>query len=127
MRYICAFLLLCLFAFGTAAFAQDYPKAEVFGGYSFLNVDTNGLTSRQNLNGWEAAVSGNVNKWYAAEFDVSGYYKTYGVDLTSLGLGTLNVKVDDYSYLGGLRVNLRPVFFHALLGGDHLTGSALGF
>ncbi len=72
-RYIRASLLLfCLFAFGTAAFAQDYPRAEVFGGYSFANIDTNGLTSRQNLNGWEADVSGNFNKWYAAEFDVSG-------------------------------------------------------
>jgi opacity protein-like surface antigen len=127
MRYVRAFLLLCLFASGTAALAEDYPKAEVFGGYSFLNIDTNGLTSRQNLNGWEAAVSGNFNRFYAAEFDVSGYYKNYGVDLSSLGLGTLNVKVDDYAFLGGPRWNVRPTFFHILLGGDHLTGSALGF
>jgi opacity protein-like surface antigen len=127
MRYVRAFLLLCLFAFGTAVFAQDYPRAEVFGGYSFVNIDTNGLTSRQNLNGWEASVSGNFNKQYAIEGDVSGYYKTYSLDLTSLGLGTVNVKVDDYSFLAGPRWNMRPVFFHALLGGDHLTGSALGF
>jgi hypothetical protein len=115
MRYIRAFLLLCLFAFGTAAFAQDYPRAEVFGGYSFLNIDTNGLTSRQNFNGWEASVSGNFNKWYAAEVDVSGYYKTY-----------MGVKVDDYFFAAGPRWNLRPAFFHILLGGDRLTGSTLG-
>src|SRR5713101_53991 len=115
MRHGWIFLLLCLW--GTA-FAQDYPKAEIFGGYSYLNIDTNGLTSRQSANGWEAALSGNFNRWFAAEADVSGYYKTYKVDLTNLalGLGIVNVKVDDYSYLAGPRVNLRPAFFHALLG-----------
>jgi hypothetical protein len=35
------------------------------------------------------------------------------------------VDVHDYSYLAGPRVNFRPVFVHALIGGDHLTGSAL--
>jgi len=92
-----------------------------------LNIDTNGLTSRQSANGWEAAVSGNFNKWFAVEGDVSGYYKTYSVNLEALNLGTVNVKVTDYSYAGGPRINLRPIFVHALFGGDHLTGSALGF
>jgi len=36
-------------------------------------------------------------------------------------------KVTDYSYAAGPRINIRPLFIHALIGGDHLTGSALGF
>ncbi len=118
-------LLFCLFVSGFA-FGQD-SRGDLFGGYSYLNIDTNGLTSRQNANGWEASVSGNFNRWFAVEGSVSGYYKNYSVNLENLGLGTLDVKVTDYSYAAGPRINLRPIFIHALFGGDHLTGSAAGF
>ncbi len=103
----------------------DVPKAEVFAGYSYLNIDTNNLTSRQSSNGWETSVSGNFNKWLAVEFDFSGHYKTYGI--TVPGAGAFNVRVTDYSYLAGPRIIFRPFFVHALFGGDHLTGSASGF
>lgn len=102
-------------------------KADVFGGYSYLNIDTNGLSSRQSANGWEASVSGNFNKWFAVEGDVSGYYKSYSINLSALNLGTAVVKVTDYAFAGGPRINLKPIFVHALFGGDHLTGSAQGF
>lgn len=110
-------------------FSGYTPKAEIFAGYSYLNVDTNNLTSRQSAHGWETSISGNFNKWLAVEFDVSGHYKTYGVDLGNVlpGAGVLDVRVTDYSYLAGPRINLRPLFVHALFGGDHLTGSAAGF
>jgi len=108
--------------------AQEYPRADVFGGYSYLNIDTNGLTSRQSANGWEAGAAGNFNRWFGAEFDVSGYYKKYSVPVnTPLVTGTFNVSVRDYSYLAGPRANFRPLFLHALLGGDHLSGSTSGF
>ena len=126
MRCVCA--LLFFVAVPALAFGQD-SKADLFGGYSYVNIDTNGLTSRQSANGWEASVSGNFNKWFAVEGDVSAFYKTYNVNLSGLGfgLGIVDVKVTDYSYSGGPRINLRPVFIHALFGGDHLTGSALGY
>lgn len=124
MRRICSFLF-CLIA-SSFVFGQE-SKADLFGGYSYLNIDTNGLASRQSANGWEASVSGNFNKWFAVEGDVSGYYKSYSVDLAALNLGTLVVKVTDYSYAAGPRINFKPIFVHALFGGDHLTGSALGF
>jgi opacity protein-like surface antigen len=122
-----------LFALGLAAIfcgpanAQDVPRYEIFGGYSYLNADTNNLAtpSRQSANGWEASFSWNYNKWFALEGDVGGYYKTEAVNTANLGLdlGIVNLKVSDYGYLGGPRFNFRPVFFHALVGGDHLTGS----
>lgn len=120
-----------MFVLSPPALAQETPKVEVFGGYSYLNADTNNLASpsRQSANGWEASVSGNFNKWFAVEGSVSGYYKTYSVDVSALGLGlnTIDLNVHDYSFVGGPRLNFRPVFFHALVGADHLTGSVLGF
>src|SRR5712692_9221348 len=114
-------------AFCSSALAQDVPRVEVFGSYSYLNVDTNGLSSRQSANGWEAAVSGNFNRWFAVEGDFSGYYKTYTFNVLFPGLPTtVNVDVHDYGFMGGPRFNYGPVFVHALIGGDHLSGSALG-
>jgi hypothetical protein len=55
---------------------------------------------------------------------VSGYYKTYNINLEPIGI--FHVKVTDYSYAGGPRINLGPIFIHALFGGDHLTGSIMG-
>ncbi len=98
--------------FCCSTFAQDYPRAEVFGGYSYLNIDTNNLSSRQSANGWEAAVSGNTNRWLGFEGDFSGYYKSIA-----------GVSISDYGFLGGPRFNARPAFVHALVGVDRLTGS----
>jgi membrane-associated protease RseP (regulator of RpoE activity) len=121
-------LALLLSLVGCSAFAQDYPRAEVFGGYSYLNLDVNDLGPRESANGWEASVAGNFNRWFAIEGSVAGYYKTYTVDLNFItpGLGTFDIKARDYSYVAGPRFNFRPVFVHALVGGDHLSGSALG-
>jgi opacity protein-like surface antigen len=111
----------------TSTFGQDVPRVDVFGGYSYLSADTNGLTSsRQNANGWEASVSGNFNRWLAVEGDFSGYYKTYHFNVTGFGLGIQNVNVNDFALIGGPHVNIRPAFFHALVGFDSLTGSAGG-
>jgi hypothetical protein len=117
MRHVCALVFFCLVAFGFGL-AQD-SRADLFGGYSYLNIDTNGLSSRQSANGWEASISANFNRWFAAEADASGYYKSYDI----LGV---NVAVRDYSYVAGPRFNFKPVFVHALIGGDHLSAGALG-
>ncbi len=108
-------LLSCIFAV-----AQDYKKAEVFGGYQYTNVDDQGSgLGRQGFNGWNAAVSGYFTKNVGVTADFAGAYKTIeGVD----------VKV--YSYLFGptLRVPMDKAtpFVHALFGGAHLSGSAGG-
>jgi len=124
---VSAFTLGLTLLYCTSAVAQDEPRIEVFAGYSYLNIDTNGLADRQSANGWEASVSGNLNRRIALEGSVAGYYKTYPFDFTTFGLGTVDVHVHDYSYLAGPRLNLRPIFIHALVGGDHLRGSANGY
>ena len=110
--------LFCLIA-SVASLGQDYPKAEVYGGYSYVNIDTNGLTSRQSANGWEASIAGSFSRWFAVEGDFGGFYKTYSE-------AGVEVKVTDYFFAGGPRINVRPLFIHALIGGDHLTGSSSG-
>jgi hypothetical protein len=133
MRYpLIAVILGCLCS---SSFAQSAPSGEVFGGYSYLNFDTNGLTSsRQSANGWEAAGVFNASRWLGFEGDVAGYYKNY-----SLGTGFGSLDAHDYSFVGGPRLSYRQhssttIFGHALFGGDNgslnvpgSSGSQTGF
>ena len=117
-------VMVCCLIFSSLLAAQDYKRADFFGGYSYLNIDTNGLSDRQSANGWETSTSVNVNKWLAAEGDISGYYKNFKIGFGDVGIA--NVHVTDSGFVFGPRVNFRPAFFHVLLGVDHLTGSASG-
>jgi hypothetical protein len=95
-----------------AVVAQEYPKAEVFGGYQYTR------TSGTGLNGWNAAVNGNLNHWFGVTGDFSGQYKSLsGVDLRN------------YTYTFGPTLSARQIrtftpFVHGLFGGFHqsLTG-----
>ena len=44
------------------AVAQDFPKAEIFGGYQFSRQNSS------NLNGWNASLTGNFNHWRDQRF-----------------------------------------------------------
>jgi hypothetical protein len=114
MRYACAFLLLC-----GLVFAQDVPRTEIFFGYSYLNVDTNGLTSRLNTNGADISFVANLSQWAGAETNFSAYYKRLTID----GVG---VSLRDYNIVFGPRLHYKWAFAHALAGLDDVGGSALG-
>jgi hypothetical protein len=99
--------------------AQEYPKAEVFGGYQYLHFGGNGTDV--NANGWNASLTGNFNKWFGVAADFSGAYKT-------INIGGVNVDTKVYSYTGGPVVSLNSggkvnPFVHALFGGAHVSGS----
>jgi len=111
MRWSVVFV--CLVA--ATGFTQDFPRAEIFGGASYANIDTNGLSSRQNAAGWESSVSVNALQWIGGEADFSGYYKS--ID---------GVPIRDYSVAAGPRFNVKPIFVHALFGMDRLSASAFG-
>ena len=104
--------------FSTLGYEQNVPRLEAFGGFSFLNAGTNGLAARQNVAGFEGSVAVHVNKWLAGEGDIGGYYKT--IQITNVGTYGFH----DYTVMGGPRFNIRKAFFHALVGIDHLAGSA---
>jgi hypothetical protein len=99
----------------------------VYGGYSFVSVDTNGLTSRQSANGWEAGANFPVRSWFDIEGSFGGYYKSFpGMDLSIVSLSPIHVH--DISYGVGPRFNYRGIrsttlFARVLIGGDTLTGS----
>lgn len=96
---------------------QDPPKAEVFGGFSVLHINS-GDSSFTPV-GWQASLAGNINPKMGIVADFSGQYKD-------------GVKV--HSYMGGLRYNHRmekvTPFVHAMLGGTRVgdsTSSLNGF
>ena len=98
--------------------AQDYPRAEVFGGYQYLHIGSMGADV--NANGWNASLTGNFNKWFGVTGDFSGAYKT---------VGSADARL--YTYTGGPVINLNHggtinPFVHVLFGGAHLTASLSG-
>src|SRR6266536_3673932 len=86
------------------AVAQDVPKAEVFGGYSWAGG---------NFHGWNASVTANVTKQLGIVADFSGHY---GSEIE----GSILVKKDAHSFLFGPRVSFRgkrlTPFVYALFG-----------
>ena len=69
----CAVLVFTLSVLATA---QEAPKAEVFGGFSYLHLDTKGAAGVEaNHYGWNAALSLNANRWFGITADLSGHYK----------------------------------------------------
>jgi len=51
-------VILCVCS--TAMLAQDFPKAEIYGGYSYASMPV--LSKRANANGWDASATVNLYK-----------------------------------------------------------------
>jgi opacity protein-like surface antigen len=99
---ICS-VILCL---PFIAAAQDYPKVEVFTGYSYFRGDLDA-----NFHGWNASVAGNFNRWFGVVGDVSGHYvDNFNVHLFQAG--------PKFTYRGNERVN---PYVQTLLGGARLS------
>jgi hypothetical protein len=52
--------------------AQEFARAEAFGGYAFARNDD------RNMHGWNGAVTLNLRKWLGISADMSGQYMTLG-------------------------------------------------
>jgi len=62
---------LCL----AAAAADDTPKVEVYGGFSFLHIDDNGLQApKRNFAGWDTEFQYNITKLLGITADIGGNY-----------------------------------------------------
>ena len=96
--------------------AQETPKAEVFGGFSILTAKDSG--SRVTFPGWQASVTGNINERFGIVGDFGGNYKDDPVECPQCKL---------YTFMGGPRISNRvekaTVFGHALFGGSKLSAS----
>ncbi len=105
--------ILFIVACTVPAVAQEgLPKAEFFGGYQYLRI---GGPSGANTNGWNAAVTGNINHWFGVTADFSGGYKSFG---------EISAKANTYTFgpTFTLRGNRVSPFAHALFGGFHASG-----
>ncbi len=107
--FVAASLLLLL---PLAAIAQDKPKVEIFGGYSYVHTDD---ALDLDLHGWNASVTGNLNKWFGITADFSGHYGD-----VSLSPG-VRADVSAHLFMGGPQIAYRKndvwqPFGHLLLG-----------
>ncbi len=106
---------LCLLA--VPALAQDdYPRVEIFGGYSYLRTDKIFETSIPK--GWNASIAGNFHRNIGLEADFSGHYGN------ELGFNHSN-----HLFLFGPKVAVRRDKFtpwaHALFGASRIRASGL--
>lgn len=118
--------LLCIgvLLFAGITSAQDAPKVEVFGGYSYMHFSVGNGLPGSNFNGGSGSVSFNVNNWLGIVGDFGGYHTGSFVAGPSGSVIT---------YLFGPKIAFRrekvTPFVQALFGGAHLSagGTLNGF
>lgn len=122
------FILTLLSIMSLAAMAQEAPKAEVFGGYSYFRANSDGEGT--NLNGWHASVAGNFNKVVGIAAEFSGHYGKESVTVPGTTPVTVRADYNAYTFLFGPRFSYRnnerlTPFAHVLIGGTRakVTGS----
>ena len=114
-------IAVVVFLISTSMFAsaQDYPKAEAFGGFQYTSFDTFNI-QRSNLMGWDAQVTDYLNKPFGLTLDASGSYGKPDV-------GGFTTPLRSYAFLVGptLRAPLEKStpFVHALFGFGHISNS----
>jgi len=126
MRKLLISVLLALCA-PAAALAQDAPRVEVFGGYSYQTTE-----EEIGGHGWEASIAGNFTDWFGVKADFSGHYGSDSERLSSIGLPILSPVVPpvpgfmvdtdtrEHRFMAGPQFTLRSdrfsVFAHGLVG-----------
>lgn len=124
-KFLLAVLLLGLLAL--PLMAQDNPRVEVFGGWQYQHLGGNGLSLNM-PEGWDASLTGNINKHFGVTGDFSGSYKSETVTTES---GSASASLHLYTYTGGPVVaydfggKINP-FAHVLFGGFTIGGSGSG-
>jgi len=115
MLRIFAGALLALLIPLAAAAQQEFPKAEVFGGYSYLKADSQGF-GLNGLNGWNASVAGNLTSWFGIVGELRGHYGSPDV----FGFTVPFVNMNSYTFMGGPKLSYRSrsatPFAHFLIG-----------
>jgi hypothetical protein len=123
MRKLLVVVVLLVFA-GIYAVAQDVPATEIFGGYSFLHIDTGVSPLPSQI---PAGFNADLTHYFAGPLGLTGdfqyHHKSYN---NSIFDGTANL----YSFHGGPRFKARSgkvqPFAHALFGFSHLGLSPAG-
>src|SRR4051812_40417975 len=94
--------------------AQETPRFEVFGGYSFLHG-----YPQFDRHGWEVSGNYNLNRWLGVKLDVSGHYGT--LEVPPLFVSDEHL----HTFLAGPQLSWRKgrgsLFLHQLLGVAHTS------
>jgi opacity protein-like surface antigen len=120
-------LMLCCAPFSLAQQADEYPKNEVFVGYSYQSADVNSLTpdpGRAGLQGVNLEYTRNINSVVGITADFSGHVRR---ETFTIGTGEFRHDREQYNLLGGVQFKARnrsraTPFAHALLGGALFRG-----
>jgi opacity protein-like surface antigen len=112
-----ALVFVAFVSFTALVNAQETPKYELFGGYSYLRQ------TNTNFNGWEASGAYNFNHWIGVKLDADGHYWS---DSRS---GVFSVNLSNHEIMLGPQVSWRQkrftLFAHTLFGysrfHDHFT------
>lgn len=103
-----------------SAVAQDTPKAEIFGGYSYLRANPGLGAPGINLNGGSGSVAFNPTKIIGVVGDFGVYHAG--------NIYNSGVSGNVFSYLFGPRLSYRrdriTPFAQALFGGAHASGGS---
>jgi opacity protein-like surface antigen len=119
-------VLLCglLLALSLPAMAQDQPRFDLFGGYSYVRVSipTSGTSGNitSNLNGGSGAAAFYLNRWLGVVGDFGGYK----LGTLKQGSQSLDVSGSVFTYLFGPRIRFGAEAFtpfaQVLFGGAHI-------
>ncbi len=119
-KYFLILVTVSLLLLSSSVLGQDgdYPKVEVFGGFSWLEVDADGGEDVR-FYGWQASISGNFHENIGIVFDAGGRYSSF-----------LDITAQLYEFLAGPRFTMRiedgALFLHALAGLNHARIAGLG-
>jgi opacity protein-like surface antigen len=125
-KYFLSLFTVILLLLSSSALGQDgdYPKVEVFGGFSYFSADAG---TRESFFGWQASISANFHENIGFTLDSGGQYDT-----------NFGITLEAYEFLLGPRYIIRGErftgFAHALIGLEHAhaggfsdTAFAMGF
>jgi hypothetical protein len=133
------FLLAVILAFGSAAFAEDFPKVEVAVDYSYARFSPSHayISDSFSLNGGGGSVDYNLTKYIGLKGDFQGYGSNTKNFSIPAGVGpcpaggspcTGNIQGNLFTYQFGPQVGIRTgkfrPFGHLLFGGAHSNGGA---
>jgi opacity protein-like surface antigen len=108
--------------------AQDFPRVEVFGGYSFFRMPSEFsasyayTTEQANLSGWNLNATGNLTRWLGVDADFGGYHGNANALYWHSPTPVNYLQdFDIHSYMFGPRLSYRTnkftPFAHLLIGG----------
>lgn len=118
---------------GLAAFAQEFPRAEVAAMYSYSRFNpASKYTPGINMNGGGGAVTINFNQYFGLKAELDGFGASKATFVIPAGStvvapngASVTASGNLFTYLFGPQIKVRAEkvepYFHALFGGAHST------